>query len=531
MQSESRQTLVIGSGLAGLFFALKAAKKKPVTLITKVSLSATNTSMAQGGIAAAIASSDTPEKHAADTLVAGAGLCHEEVVQLVTEQAPDRINDLIKLGVQFDQSDNQQELSLGKEGGHSERRILHVSDHTGQSLHSHLLALAKQNPNIELLENRFAVDLLTETPFLKAPICRGAKVLNTATAKTELFFANQVILATGGAGKTYLYTSNWEGATGDGLALAFRAGARLANLELMQFHPTCLFHPQARNFLISEALRGEGGVLRDKNGKDFVKEIHPMGSLAPRDIVARAIDSEMKQTGSDCVHLDMTHHSADFLAERFPQIFQRCMSLGIDMSQTPVPVVPAAHYLCGGVVTDLAGQSSLENLYCLGETACTGLHGANRLASNSLLECLITSYQCAEKICAKCEHSVRRIDSQPEGVESGEENRHDEMVVIHHMWDEIRRLMWNYVGIVRSNRRLLRAAHRLENIQQEISDYYSDFPPHSDIEELRNIATVAQLTVECALRRKESRGVHYSLDYPESLDSEKHDTLIGGSTF
>ncbi|MEO0335525.1 MAG: FAD-binding protein, partial [Pseudomonadota bacterium] len=364
-----------------------------------------------------------------------------------------------------------------------------------------------------------------------SPICRGAKVLNTKTSEIELFYASEVVLATGGAGKTYLYTSNWEGATGDGLALAFRAGARLANLELMQFHPTCLYHPQARNFLISEALRGEGGVLRDRNGEDFVRRVHSLGSLAPRDIVARAIDSELKQTGSECVHLDMTHHSADYLAERFPLIYQRCQTLGFNISETPIPVVPAAHYLCGGVVTDLAGQTSMQNLFCLGESACTGLHGANRLASNSLLECLITSHRCANQLSENTKAEIMKVPVDEDIVSSSEGDQHDEMVVIHHMWDEIRRLMWNYVGIVRSNRRLLRAAHRLENIQQEISEYYSNFPPHSDIEELRNIATVAQLTVECALRRKESRGVHYSLDYPDTADGEARDTLIGGSAF
>ena len=299
----------------------------------------------------------------------------------------------------------------------------------------------------------------------------------------------------------------------------------------MQFHPTCLYHPQARNFLISEALRGEGGILRDSSGRDFVKDVHELGSLAPRDIVARAIDSEMKQTGANCVHLDMTHHSADYLEERFPQIYNRCQSLGIDISNEPIPVVPAAHYLCGGVVTNLSGQTSLENLFCLGESACTGLHGANRLASNSLLECLITSYRCAELIALNREPTIKTVAIEEPTQTLNDASRHDEMVVIDHMWDEIRRLMWNYVGIVRSNRRLLRAAHRLENIQQEISEFYSDFPHHSDIEELRSIATVAQLTVECALRRKESRGVHYSLDYPDSLESERHDTLIGGSAF
>ena len=524
MDIENRNTLVIGTGLAGLAFALKYANHAPVTLISKVSLESTNTSMAQGGIAAAISGSDSPAKHAEDTLNAGAGLCHMNVVEMITAEAPDRINDLIQWGLEFDKSDENL-ISLGKEGGHSARRIVHISDHTGQSLHAHLLRMAKDHPNIELIDNHFAVDLVVEESFIGQKRCLGATVLDQASKKLNVYASPRVVLSTGGAGKIYLYTSNWEGATGDGIAMAYRAGARLANLEFMQFHPTCLYHPHARNFLISEALRGEGGVLINKSGDDFVKRAHPSGSLAPRDIVARAIDSELKNSGDDCVFLDMTHHSRDFLESRFSLISQRCRELGIDISHQPIPVVPAAHYLCGGVVTDLKGKTSIEGLFALGETACTGLHGANRLASNSLLECLVTANNCAETL---SEQSFESVEIPEKNLYEHQRSDHseDELVVINHMWNEVRRLMWNYVGIVRSNRRLERAAHRLKTIMKEIEYDYSGFAPNSDLEELRNLAQVASLTVQCAMGRKESRGVHYSLDYPEPLDSQKKDTLI-----
>lgn len=524
LEAIQKNTLVIGTGLAGLAFALKYAKQSPVTLISKVSLESTNTSMAQGGIAAAISGSDSPARHAEDTINAGAGLCHPDVVEAITTEAPDRIEDLIQWGLEFDKSDKDL-ISLGKEGGHSERRIVHISDHTGQSLHAHLLNMAKQHPNIELIDNHFAVDLITEESFIGQKRCLGAIVLDQNSKKLKTFSSHQVVLSTGGAGKIYLYTSNWEGATGDGIAMAYRAGARLANLEFMQFHPTCLYHPHARNFLISEALRGEGGTLINKNGDEFVKRAHPSGSLAPRDIVARAIDSELKLSGDDCVFLDMTHHSEDFLENRFHLIFNRCRELGIDISKNPIPVVPAAHYLCGGVVTDLTGQTSIHGLYALGETACTGLHGANRLASNSLLECLVTASNCAQRM-EPSDHSSLRLPAQSLLEREPSDHSEDELVVINHMWNEVRRLMWNYVGIVRSNRRLERAAHRLKTILKEIEYDYSDFAPNSDVEELRNLAQVASLTVQCAMGRKESRGVHYSLDYPNPLEITKQDTLI-----
>ena len=520
---QKQDVIVVGSGLAGLVFALKLAPHRKVTLISKVSLSQTNTSMAQGGVAAAISEGDSPQKHFEDTMKAGAGLCQAEVVRQITEEAAERILDLTNWGVKFDSSQDDGEFSLGKEGGHSERRILHISDHTGQSIHRHLLQKAMHHENIVLLENRFATDLLLKTHLDPRHVgdnpCVGVKVLNKETGEFESLLASQTVLATGGAGKAYLYTSNWEGATGDGIAMAYRAGARVANLEFMQFHPTCLFDPTSRNFLISEALRGEGGRLINNKGKEFTD------SLAPRDIVARAIDSELKTSGAEFVRLDMTHHSREFLEKRFSQIFSHCLKLGIDMSESPIPVVPAAHYLCGGVLTDIAGRTDIENLYCLGESACTGLHGANRLASNSLLECMVTAHHCAETISRlPVQSSQSRGDLDPHLPEHSEND--DEMIVIHHMWEEIRRLMWNYVGIVRSNRRLQRALHRLQLINQEIRDYYSQMPPHSDIEELRNIALVAELTVKCALDRKESRGIHFNLDYPETNGDWKKDSIL-----
>jgi L-aspartate oxidase len=515
---QQTDVIVVGSGLAGLCFALKVAAQKKVTLISKVALEETNTTMAQGGVAAALQSGDSAEKHFADTLTAGAGLCRPDVVRIITENARARIFDLVEWGIQFDRDpDHPDQFALGKEGGHSERRILHISDHTGQSIHKHLLRLAQQHPNIEILENHFATDLLMSTDqdplYIGPKKCHGVRLLNTTNQTIFNMTAPTTVLATGGAGKAYLYTSNWDGATGDGIAMAYRAGARVANLEFMQFHPTCLYDAKSRNFLISEALRGEGGILINEMGEDFTKQFHPMGSLAPRDIVARAIDSEMKKTGAECVHLDMTHLSRDFLQSRFPVIYNKCLSLGFDMAIDPVPVVPAAHYLCGGVLTTVAGETDILNLYCLGESASTGLHGANRLASNSLLECLVTAHFCAEKVLTK-KDEVMAHQFWSHEIQSLSNQNADELIVVHHMWDEIRRLMWNYVGIVRTNRRLERAFHRLKLIQQEIQDYYSQVAPHSDVEELRNIALVAELTVRQALARKESVGIHYNIDYP-----------------
>jgi len=509
--------LVVGSGLAGLAFALKAAPFGKVTIVTKHEAPSANTSWAQGGIAAVMSEQDSFASHIHDTMRAGAGLCRQDTVEDYVHQAPERIKDLINWGVQFDVQMGNQKIDLTREGGHSSRRILHVEDHTGSEIHRALLNRCRQEKNIEIKEQHFAIDLIMNKQVdlldMSPTRCVGAYVLNIKTGEVSAELARATILSTGGAGKVYLYTSNWGGATGDGIAMAYRAGARIANLEFMQFHPTALYHKDSRNFLISEALRGEGGELIDSQGNAFMKRYHEMGSLAPRDIVARSIDAEMKKTGDPCVFLDMRKHSRDFLKTRFPVIFNKCLEYGIDMSTQPVPVVPAAHYLCGGVLTDKNGQTDILSLWALGETACTGLHGANRLASNSLLECLAMAHNCIDEL-------EKQKDQMPVSTEDPREwiypleSNDDEMIVISHMWEEIRRLMWNYVGIVRSDKRLERAAHRLNNIMSEVTEYYSQFKIHADIIELRNIALVADLSVKCALKRQESRGIHYSLDYP-----------------
>jgi L-aspartate oxidase len=524
------QALILGSGLAGLVLALKIADRSKVLLCTKTDLKTTNSAMAQGGIAAVMSEEDSFDRHVEDTLNAGAGLCDAFAVRQIIEQGPERIRDLMNWGVKFDLS-NDAKIDLTREGGHTMRRILHIADHTGEDVHAHLLNLVLKHPNIKILENHYAIDLILNHQVDPREVgerrCIGAYVLNRESGEVFAVRSPAVFLATGGAGKVYLYTSNWSGATGDGIAMAYRAGARVANMEFMQFHPTCLYHPQSRNFLITEALRGEGAELVDSSGRAFMKEYHPMGSLAPRDIVARSIDAEMKKTGAECVFLDITQESSEFLSRRFPHIYKRCLELGIDMAQVPIPVVPAAHYLCGGVLTDLTGATDIAGLYALGETGCTGLHGANRLASNSLLECLVVSHNAAEHFLAADPARTLELKHEiPQWPQSQLQNA-DEMIVIHHMWDEIRRLMWNYVGIVRTDRRLLRAQTRLQMIQKEIEEYYSKFKTHSDIEELRNIALVAEITVRCALSRRESRGIHFNLDYPETA-LVPHDSIITG---
>ncbi len=529
--------LVIGSGLAGLAFALKASEHGKVCVLSKTRLETGNTEMAQGGIAAVMSVEDSLEQHVQDTLVAGAGLCNEKIVRMVVENGPERIRDLVDWGVVFDKKDDQS-FSLTREGGHSQRRILHVVDHTGLDIQRQLLSKVRENKNIELFENYFAVDLISkrkiESDHVGPDVCLGAYVLEKLEGKIEPILAVNTILATGGAGKAYLYTSNWSGATGDGVAMAHRLGARVANLEFMQFHPTCLYHPQARNFLISEALRGEGAELVNKAGEPFMKAHHKLGSLAPRDIVARSIDAEMKRTGAPCVFLDITHKPAEFIMSRFPKIYAQCLEFSIDITKDPIPVVPAAHYLCGGVLTDQNGQTDIAGLYAVGESACTGLHGANRLASNSLLECLVFSHNAVEASRKLSSRPMTAVPSYDEymlkthsvGVSADLHQKADELDLIAHLWDEIRRLMWAYVGIVRTNRRLTRAQSRLGNLVKEIDQYYSEFEVTSDIVELRNIATLAQLTVECALLRHESRGIHFNLDYPETLDAEAHPTIV-----
>lgn len=534
MNTHRTDFLVIGSGLAGLAFALKAAARGHVTILTKDKVEATNTAWAQGGIAAVTASDDTFESHIDDTLRAGGGLCDIEVVRNIVSQAPERIQDLINWGVKFDYKNNT-EIDLTREGGHSARRILHFEDHTGSEIHRALLKQCLEHPNIQIHENHFAIDLIVNKQIfpkeMGATRCVGAYSLDLAKSEVSAFLAPAVILSTGGAGKVYLYTTNWSGATGDGIAMARRAGARIANLEFMQFHPTCLYHQDSRNFLISEALRGEGGELINSKGEAFMQRYHKMGSLAPRDIVARSIDAELKKSGDPCVFLDLRSHTTEYLQQRFPVIYKKCLEYGIEMSSAPIPVVPAAHYLCGGILTTVSGKTDIPGLWALGETACTGLHGANRLASNSLLECLAMAHNCSIEISENPSLLSPSPAQDPEPWIHPSISDADELVVIHHMWDEIRRLMWNYVGIVRSQKRLERASHRLKNILSEVTEYYSNFQISRDILELRNIAIVADLSVECALKRKESRGIHFNLDYPwakvdSGVDASARDTII-----
>ncbi len=521
--------LVIGSGLAGLAFALKASKHGRVVILSKAQAPATNTSMAQGGIAAVMGADDSFDSHIRDTLIAGAGLCREEAVRMVVEAAPGVITVLIHWGVHFDVKGPDGKVDLTREGGHSHRRILHVQDHTGQDIHANLLAVVRQTPNIEIKEEHFAIDLIVNTSSgTNARRAVGARVFDRTNWKSLDIFSRVTMLATGGAGKTYLYTSNWSGATGDGIAMAWRAGARVANLEFMQFHPTCLYHPDARNFLITEAMRGEGGELVDATGDAFAKRYHPLGSLAPRDIVARSIDAEMKRTGAACMFLDISHRPADYLRERFPVIYKQCLKYGIDITKQPIPVVPAAHYLCGGVITDLNGQTDLHSLFAAGETACTGLHGANRLASNSLLECLVFADRAATDIIANLDQYPMPQELHSDwsmGAKSADTVQTEEQVAITHMWEEIRRLMWNYVGIVRSNRRLDAARARMSLILDEINRDHT-LKLHPDAIELRNIATIADLTIRCAQLRKESRGIHWNTDYPEMLPGQPQDSIL-----
>jgi L-aspartate oxidase len=535
--------LIIGSGIAGLSFALKVAPFGRVALVTKKEAVTSSTNLAQGGIASVFGANDSFDMHIEDTLDSGDGLCHHDVVEMVVKDGPTRIKELIEHGVRFNiesQSktiDTNQEIGfdLGREGGHSRNRIVHAKDMTGREVERALIHEIDNHPNIELFENHIAIDLVTCSTRMKRGIitttqqdeCCGAYVLNRLTKKVHTFKAGITLLATGGAGKVYLYTSNPDIATGDGLAMSYRAGARVANLEFVQFHPTCLYHPEAKNFLISEAVRGEGGVLLDREGNGFMAKYDPQKDLACRDVVARAIDTELKKSGDDTVFLDISHKDPEFVKDRFPNLYENCQNFGIDMTAEPIPVVPAAHYMCGGVLTDLDGKTDINRLYAVGETACTGLHGANRLASNSLLEALVYADRAALQAVSNLKTAgANALPEIPPWDETGTSDS-DEQIMVSHNWDEIRRLMWNYVGIVRSDKRLDRARRRIEIIQKEIRDYYWDFKVEADLIELRNIATVAELIIQCAAHRKESRGLHYTLKYPQRDDNRwQKDTIL-----
>jgi len=520
--------LVVGSGIAGLSYALKVADHGRVAVVTKREISETATNLAQGGIASVISSEDSFASHVRDTMVAGVYLSHEDVVQMVVESGPQAICDLINWGVRFTKRADDS-YDLGREGGHSKRRILHAKDMTGQEIERALVEAVRSHPNITIYEHHIAIDLITDAKVGgggRPQRCLGAHVLDIRKRQVLTLGAQITVLATGGAGKVYLYTCNPDVATGDGVAMAYRAGASIANMEFMQFHPTTLFHPNAKSFLISEAVRGEGAILRRSDGTAFMTQYHSLKDLAPRDVVARAIDNELKVHGDDCVYLDITHKDPDFVKDRFPHIYKTCLSFGIDMTLEPIPVVPAAHYLCGGVQVDIWGESDLANLFAIGEVACTGLHGANRLASNSLLEGVVFADRVAQRCLARLAEGAQPL---PEITpwDYGRATDSDEEVVVAHNWDEIRRCMWNYVGIVRSDKRLDRAWRRLQLIDEEISEYYWDFYPTSDLIELRNITTVAKLIVRCAQQRKESRGLHYTIDHPDTDDLHwKQDTVV-----
>jgi L-aspartate oxidase len=509
--------LVIGSGAAGLTAALRLAPQARVAVISKGDLNQGSTWWAQGGIAAVLDANDTVEAHIADTLAAGAGLCHPDAVRFNVEHSRESIEWLVDQGVEFDRITGQ-DFHLTREGGHSHRRIIHSADATGREVSESLTKRALNTPNIDIFTNRVAVDLV-----VRDGRCHGAYVLDRDTGSVDVFQAKYTILAMGGASKVYLYTTNPDGATGDGIAMAWRAGCRVANMEFNQFHPTCLYHPNAKSFLVTEAIRGEGGVLLLPNGERFMERFDERKELAPRDIVARAIDHEMKRLGIDCVYLDISHKSPEFILHHFPTVKARCLELGIDITREPIPVVPAAHYTCGGVMVDFEGRTDLPNLYAIGETSFTGLHGANRMASNSLLECIVYGRAAAASIAKQLPNCTPPIDVP--AWDASQVTDSDEDVVISHNWDELRRSMWDYVGIVRTNKRLQRALRRAELLQQEIAEYYSNYKVTNDLLELRNLAVVAELIIRSALARKESRGLHYTLDFPDLLP-EARDTIL-----
>jgi len=527
--------LVIGSGAAGLSLALTLPDNLRIAVLSKGDLANGSTFWAQGGVAAVLDNADTVQSHVDDTLNAGGGLCNEEAVRFTVEHSREAIQWLIDMGVPFTRDDQSAvvdggfEFHLTREGGHSHRRIIHAADATGAAIFRTLLAQAKARPNIELLEQRVAVDLITERRLgLEGDRCLGAYVLDRSTGEVDTHGARFTILASGGAAKVYLYTSNPDGACGDGIAMAWRSGCRVGNLEFNQFHPTCLYHPQAKSFLVTEALRGEGAYLKLPNGERFMQRFDERAELAPRDIVARAIDHEMKRLGVDCVYLDISHKPEEFVKSHFPTVYERCLEFGIDITRQPIPVVPAAHYTCGGVLVDQHGRTDVPGLYAIGETSFTGLHGANRMASNSLLECFVYARSAAADIMSKLPDIPQPSDLP--FWDASQVTDSDEDVIIAHNWDELRRFMWDYVGIVRTNKRLQRAQHRVRLLLDEIDEFYSNYKVSRDLIELRNLAQVAELMIASAMARKESRGLHYTLDYPDMLP-EAVDTILVPPTY
>lgn len=523
MATFRHDVLIIGSGAAGLTTALNLPEHCSVALLSKGNLTSASTYYAQGGVAAVLDGEDSLESHIQDTHIAGAGLCHDDAVRFTVTNGPDAIRWLIDLGVDFTRLQSAEgglPYHLTREGGHSHRRVIHAADATGKAISSTLIDEVKKRANITIYENRVAVDLITQTDPKQ---CIGAYIHHIQDGHTDVFLSPSVVLATGGASKVYLYTSNPDVATGDGIAMAWRAGCRVANMEFMQFHPTCLYHPKAKNFLVTEAVRGEGGYLLLPSGERFMHRFDEREELAPRDVVARAIDHEMKRLGADCLYLDISHKPADFIIEHFPTVYAKCLQLGIDITRDPMPIVPAAHYTCGGVIIDANGESDLPGLYAIGETSFTGLHGANRMASNSLLECLVYGQAVAAHIT-----DSQRDPIDGSNVPAWDESQvtdSDEDVVISHNWDELRRFMWDYVGIVRTKKRLQRAQHRVDLLKSEIAEYYSNFHISNDLLELRNLVVIAELIIRSALNREESRGLHYMLDYP-ALSDTASDTIL-----
>lgn len=538
MTTHFSDVLIVGGGAAGLSLALRLAEDDvSITLLSKGKLTEGSSLYAQGGIAAVLDQDDNFDSHIDDTHIAGAGLCRKSAVKKVVEGAPAAINWLIEKGVKFTLVDGAEydgvdsQYHLTREGGHSHRRVIHAKDATGREVETTLEQHVRAQPNVTILENHIAIDLITAQKLGRPSArCYGAYALDIDNNTVKTFGARSVILSTGGASKAYLYTTNPDTSTGDGIAMAWRAGCRIANMEFVQFHPTCLYHPYAKGSLISEAVRGEGGLLRLPNGERFMDQHHELAELAPRDIVARAIDYEMKKGGFDSVFLDISHKGPEFILDHFPNIAASCQEYGYDMTSQPIPVVPAAHYSCGGILTDLRGRTDMKRLYAVGESSCTGLHGANRLASNSLLECLVIAESASKDIRARLKKEETKAFPDLPAWDESQVSDPDERIVVSHNWDEMRRFMWDYVGIVRTNKRLERAKNRIEMLQEEIVEYYGNFRVSNDLIELRNLATIAELTIECALTRKESRGLHYTLDYPD-MGSFASDTILTPNNF